>query len=841
MQLAYFVTKIVICISLITYTTTIKAQDADFYLTQGDDYHNKGNYNLAIANYTKAISFGPKKFGRNYMFTSLYRGNAYVELKQLDSAIMDFDMAINLFKANNENIYEAYADRANAFSQKKQYDLAIKDYDTAISKTSYRKQLSDYYFKRGDLYTKIAQLGLAIQSYTNAILSNSENTMAYFQRGTTYEKFIRNDETRKTYIYDSIYLDIQDYTKTIGLDPNFISAYENRGHAYQITSQYDLSMQDYTTAISKNPSGRNYYNRGYNYSRKKQYDLAIQDYTKAISLNPNNVTYTLFRFFAYDQNNQQDLAIQDITKVISLKPADSGMIFFRGNSYAKSGKYKEAIEDFKYYLISRPDAGSVYISIGSPLVRMLHFTEAVSFYDQYKQKKLTSYYDSVKYKFYSYFITAVTQVANGNMKEALTSLDIASTQYDGTEVKEETKRAYVDILFLKGYILETLNRNEDAKVIYEQSLIINALQPDLKEALQRIQQKQAVTRNIDNTPPEIELINPSPSRSFDIEADNGKTQIIGRAKDISGIKQIKVNDIIVEKTEEDGLFISNLVLKSGANSLVITATDKQGNTASKTFTIISTAIAGIASPKTNQSFAPAETPKFYALLIAEEDYDDASIPDLQNPVKDAKELKIILETKYTFSAVNIYTLYNKNRLDIMQAIVQQCNALSKNDNLLIFYAGHGTSKRNKDNTVDGFLIPADAWYKLEASYIKASDIKDALKNSEAKHILVIADACFSGALIRDLPQDVSKAIKIQYERPSRTAMTSGNLEAVPDNSQFLLYLKQRLDENKEKYLSAKELFDSFYKAVYNNTETAPLYRAIQGVGDEGGEFIFIKK
>lgn len=72
-------------------------------------------------------------------------------------------------------------------------------------------------------------------------------------------------------------------------------------------------------------------------------------------------------------------------------------------------------------------------------------------------------------------------------------------------------------------------------------------------------------------------------------------------------------------------------------------------------------------------------------------------------------------------------------------------------------------------------------------------------------------------------------------------MASGNMEPVPDNSKFIYYLNKNLKENKVKYLTAKDLFNNFYKAIINNTETFPQYAAIKGVGDEGGEFVFIMR
>ena len=177
----------------------------------------------------------------------------------------------------------------------------------------------------------------------------------------------------------------------------------------------------------------------------------------------------------------------------------------------------------------------------------------------------------------------------------------------------------------------------------------------------------------------------------------------------------------------------------------------------------------------------------------------------------------------------------------MQAIVQRCNSLTENDNLIIFYAGHGIAEKDKFGDVDGYWIPSSAKKGLNASYISADDINKAIKRSNAKHILVIADACFSGAFTRELPAEASKEIKKQYSVTSRKVMASGNLEPVPDNSKFIYYLKQKLGQNTEKYLTAKELFDSFYKAILSNSENLPQYAAIRNVGDEGGEFIFIKK
>ena len=814
-----------------------------FFLTNQLDY--------AITDYTKAISLDP-----NYAFAYNGRGNVNSRKQLYDLALQDLTKAINLDPENQDiyldrgvvfnfkNQYDwgiqdftkaisldpeytiAYANRGYAYAQKKQYELAIKDYTKAIEMDP---EYTWAYSNRGYAYSAKNQFDFAIQDHTNAINLAPDIAFHYFDRGIAYGKINQHD------------LALTDFTKAITLAPKYTWAYLNRGFAYKFKKLFDLAIQDYTTAINLEPTNdRCFTGRGHCFSMKGLYDLAIQDFNKAISLGNKAADTYAGRAYAFSKKYQFEAAVQDITTAINTDAGVADNFNNRGLYYNNLGKYDAAIQDYKTCLEKDPKNIYAYINIISPLLRLRRLEEASSYYLQYQQKKIYAYVESPNYKFYKTFISALIQASSGKLNEAMTSLDIASKEY-GTEIKEETKRGYIDILFLRGYIQEKLNKPEEAKIIFEQSLVIDPRQPDLNDALQRLQQNQAATRSIDKEGPEITLINPAPSRGFEIEADNVKSQIIGKAKDVAGIATVKINDILVDKVEDDGLFLSKLVLKSGTNSLVITATDKQGNTSSKTFVINTNSVGTTTQTKPSQSIALPGSPTYYAILIGEKDYDDPSIPDLQNPIKDAKELKSLLENKYTFKSANIDTLFNRSREDIMQAIVQRCNTLTENDNLLIFYAGHGIGEKDKFGDVDGYWIPVSARKDLNASYISADDINKAIKRSNAKHILVIADACFSGAFTRSLPADAAKEITKQYAVTSRKVMASGNLEPVPDNSKFLFYLKKSLTENQEKYITAKDLFDGFYKAILSNSDNLPQYAAIKNVGDEGGEFIFIKK
>jgi hypothetical protein len=108
--------------------------------------------------------------------------------------------------------------------------------------------------------------------------------------------------------------------------------------------------------------------------------------------------------------------------------------------------------------------------------------------------------------------------------------------------------------------------------------------------------------------------------------------------------------------------------------------------------------------------------------------------------------------------------------------------------------------------------------------------------------LVISDACFSGGFLKERSVTLSdKAVVDLYQVPSRKVITSGNLTTVPDESVFMKYLVRTLNDNQESYLTEEMLFDKIKIPVVNNSDTTPLIGVLSKTGDEGGNFIFIKR
>ena len=104
---------------------------------------------------------------------------------------------------------------------------------------------------------------------------------------------------------------------------------------------------------------------------------------------------------------------------------------------------------------------------------------------------------------------------------------------------------------------------------------------------------------------------------------------------------------------------------------------------------------------------------------------------------------------------------------------------------------------------------------------------------------------FSGGIFktRSAFNDIPPATEALYDLPSRKAMTSGTLTEVPDKSVFIEYLIKRLENNDNKYSTSQEIFASMRTAVINNspTEQVPQFGEIRETGDEGGDFIFVRR
>jgi hypothetical protein len=349
-----------------------------------------------------------------------------------------------------------------------------------------------------------------------------------------------------------------------------------------------------------------------------------------------------------------------------------------------------------------------------------------------------------------------------------------------------------------------------------------------------------------NNPPIVTISEPNVElkRGFKI-VQTKRILVKGQASDSDGIYEITVNGVEAN-VQENGSFVANVPLKYGKNNLIVKATDLKQASSTKTFVIKRS------SPNIDQDVITDNTTnkdldigfgKYYALIIGVSDYTDTTIQGLKGePTKDAQALADVLTSKYSFAKENVTVLKNPTENQINREFIKLSRKVGSNDNLVIFYAGHG----NYDKTTEkGYWMPSNANMEFEENIILNTSIVTYIKAIPSKHTLLISDACFSGSILTTSRsyKTASKAVQKKYELPSRKAITSGTLTTVPNESVFMKYLLKRLNQNTQKYLSAGQLFNMIEDPVINNTtgDNQPQYAPISRTGDEGGDFIFIKR
>ncbi len=135
---------------------------------------------------------------------------------------------------------------------------------------------------------------------------------AYNNRGVCYEKAGRIDKA------------VDDYQKTISLNPGDDQAYFNLGVIYHRAGAQDKAIEYYSDSLAINPNrSEAFHNRGVIYSQNGQPDKALDDFDRAIELNPDMDIAYYNRATLYLRTNRRDLALSDFRKACDLGSKDA--------------------------------------------------------------------------------------------------------------------------------------------------------------------------------------------------------------------------------------------------------------------------------------------------------------------------------------------------------------------------------------------------------------------------------------------------------------------------------------------------------------------------------------
>ncbi|MGV8960062.1 MAG: polysaccharide deacetylase family protein [Stenotrophomonas sp.] len=241
--------------------------------------------------------------------------------------------------------------------------------------------------------------------------------------------------------------------------------------------------------------------------------------------------------------------------------------------------------------------------------------------------------------------------------------------------------------------------------------------------------------------------------------------------------------------------------------------------------------------------------KSWAIVIGIDDY--AQWPKLEYAANDAQAIATTLTSQFGFPSSQVIVLKNAEatRNNILAAFHDRLadGRTQKNDRVFVFFAGHGATRRLASGRDLGYIIPVDSNPgEFASDAIAMTDIQNIAESLQAKHVLFVMDACYSGlGLTRGGPGS-SAFLRENARRSARQMLTAGGADQqVADSgpnghSVFTWVLLQALsgkgDLNGDGLITGTELAAYIAPAVSAVSKQTPAFGSLPG--SEGGEFVF---
>jgi predicted nucleic acid-binding Zn-ribbon protein len=449
---------------------------------------------------------------------------------------------------------------------------------------------------------------------------------------------------------------------------------------------------------------------------------------------------------------------------------------------------------------------------------------------------------------------AALQTRLSNETKAQTDTELQNQLASAQQQVAKSEQTQADLKALE----QELRRRENE--IVQQKEEIAQLQTQLEKEPGKLERSDfAVVVATKPVGPTIEVIDPPLSvtrgmPAITLRSKVPQIEIIGRVLSTDELLTFRINDKN-QNIDKNGLFKVSMPVKEPKTPVSLVAIDKSGSRSAIDFVIIPKQVTAASAAdkeidrRNSKEASDINFGEYHALIIGNNDY--VYLTDLTTAVNDAKAVEEILRSKYGFKT---QLLLNANRYAMLSALNQMRETLTENDSLLIYYAGHGELD---DVNLRGHWLPTDAEPESDANWISNVAITDILNVMSAKHVLVVADSCYSGAMTRSslarLQPGISTRLKAKWYKTmvltrTRVALTSGGLQPVLDrgggeHSIFAKAFLEVLAENDE-VLEGYRLYRAVYERVKQTAEKLhvdqePQYAPIKYAGHEAGEFFLL--
>ncbi|MFK7857387.1 MAG: caspase family protein [Granulosicoccus sp.] len=392
------------------------------------------------------------------------------------------------------------------------------------------------------------------------------------------------------------------------------------------------------------------------------------------------------------------------------------------------------------------------------------------------------------------------------------------------------------------------NRQQQVSVL-EESVTAGRAQTQSTPA-EEIAQVVAVGPTIEIIEPPV-LLTRGPGQI--VARKDGTVDVVGRVSPADRLLTFVING--QRQTVNDAGIFSYRSTQT-MSSIELAAVDDAGERASVSFNVTQPSnnvvpeVVADQTPRSNEQFNDIEFGNYHAIIIGNNSYND--LGDLRTAEADAIAIDELLRNQYGFTT---QLLINATRLDMLTALTEAKDNLTEEDNLIVYYAGHGQIDPDGES---GYWLPVDATVSDTDNWVSNSVVTSFLDNIPARQIMVVADSCFSGTLTKasiprtqeTMPAALRKKwLTLMAKRKVRTVLSSGGVKPVYDgtakHSLFATAFIDQLSRN-QGVLEGHQLYsdirgDVQLSANALGVDQEPQYAAVKYAGHEAGEFLFVAR
>ncbi len=324
--------RFILCLLLLAFGPELNAQNNfSKYYSEAAENTDKGNYQLGIENFNKAIAYKDEAKNK-YKIADAYIYRAYCrhQLKNFKAAIKDVNEAIAIKPEYTKSYYF-----------KSIFFLDVKNYDSCLAVCekglSYQSGNEDLLFTKAKANFNKKDYDASYGTLVKALAANPNSTEALRLIASVYQK-------KKEWDTSLVY-----FNKVLEIDPlDYVSLFD-RGVSKSHLKDFIGAQQDIEKAMQIDTASKyiGYNNLGFFLDfEKKEYQKALESFNKSITLSPDFAYAYCNRAFAKLQLGDIKGAYADIHKSISLDPENTYAYKNLGLIQLRDKKTKEACKSF---------------------------------------------------------------------------------------------------------------------------------------------------------------------------------------------------------------------------------------------------------------------------------------------------------------------------------------------------------------------------------------------------------------------------------------------------------------------------------------------------------------